>query len=167
MTTPSASTRPFVTLVIAADEARILIIGAGVVGSRKILSLTRQGARVRVVAPEITDSLKPLVDENRIEWLRDRYRSEHLAGARIVVAATSDSSINATVARDARQRGLLVCNASAADDSDILFPAIHQQDVATIAVHTRGARPRFAKRLRDHLAQLLAREPLEKTEAYA
>lgn len=147
--------RAFVTLAIMADAAAIVVIGGGVVGSRKILSLTGQGARVRVVAPEIAGRIRPLLADGRIEWVRECYRPEHLNGARVVVAATSDADLNAAIARDARQRGLLVCNASSAEDSDVLFPAIHKHDGATIAVHTGGAKPRYAKQLRDEVAALL------------
>ena len=41
----------------------------------------------------------------------------------------------------------------------MLFPAIHAYGTATVAVHTGGAAPRFAKRLRDHVAALLRSHP--------
>ncbi|HSW44883.1 MAG TPA: NAD(P)-dependent oxidoreductase [Phycisphaerae bacterium] len=156
--------RSFVTLAIAADELPIVVVGGGVVGGRKALSLARQGGRVRIISPEIADRLRPLVDRGRIEWIRDCYRPEHLDGARIVVAATSDPAVNAAVARDARRRGLLLCNSSSAEDSGVFFPAMHTRGPATIAVHTRGRSPRYAKRLLDHIVALLAERPLETAE---
>ena len=156
--------RSFVTLAIAASELPCVVIGGGKVGARKAIALAEQGVQVRVVSPEISPRLRVFIAAGRIEWLRATYRSDHLDGARLVVAATSDAAVNAQIARDAQARGLLVCDVSSAGESGVLFPALHTHGPATVAVHTRGTQPRYAKTIRNHLAALLAAYPLKMAE---
>jgi uroporphyrin-III C-methyltransferase/precorrin-2 dehydrogenase/sirohydrochlorin ferrochelatase len=160
----SNQARPFVTLAIAASDLPCVVIGGGTIGAHKAVTLAEQGVQVRVVSPEISPRLRPVVAAGRIEWLRATYRSDQLDGARLVVAATSDATVNAQIARDAQARGLLVCDVSSAEESGVLFPALHTHGSVTIAVHTRGTQPRYAKTIRNHLAALLAAYPLKMAE---
>ena len=157
----SNQARPFVTMAIAASELPCVVIGGGTVGARKAIALAEQGVQVRIVSPEIAPGLRPFVAPGRIEWVRAKYHCDQLEGARLVVIATSDPAVNASIARDARARGLLVCDASSAGKSGVLFPALHAHGPATIAVHTRGTKPGYAKGLRNHLAALLAVNPFK------
>jgi len=156
-----AMRRRFVTLAVAASELPCLVVGGGTIGTRKAVTLVAQGADVRVVSPTISPRLAAMAHAGHLRWIAEPYRSDHLDGARLVVAATSDRDLNGRIASEARARGLLVCQSSRAKDSQVIFPALCSEGLATVAVHTGGAVPRFAKRLRDHLIELLRRHPLE------
>lgn len=153
--------RQFITLAVAASELPCLVVGGGTIGTRKAVTLVAQGADVRLVAPAISPRLAALADAGRLRWIAEPYRSEHLDGARLVVAATSDRDLNSRIAFEARARGVLVCQSSRTKDSQVIFPALCSEGLATVAVHTGGAAPRFAKRLRDHIIEVLRRHPLE------
>ncbi|HUT11469.1 MAG TPA: bifunctional precorrin-2 dehydrogenase/sirohydrochlorin ferrochelatase [Thermoguttaceae bacterium] len=133
-----------------------VVVGGGSVGTRKADTLARAGADVTVVSPAVTEELAARIEAGRICWVSDCFREEHLSGAFLVVAATDDEALNATVARLAGRRGALVCDASSADRSAVIFGALLQRDEVTIAVFTGGRDPAQARSTRDKIGKLLA-----------
>ena len=135
-----------------------LVVGGGTIGTRKALTLRDAGALVTVVSPAVTDELAEQIGAGHVHWVRDSFRVEHLSGALLAVAATDDESGNAAVARAAAQHGALLCDASSAERSQVIFGALLEDGEATIAVFTGGRDPGHARRTRDRLADLLGRE---------
>src|SRR2546430_2505510 len=87
------------------EGRRCLVVGGGSVGLEKASGLLASGAQVTVVSPEVHDDLRAL----GVEWRPHRYRKSDLRGAFLVIAATSDRTVNERVHRDAEERGML-CN---------------------------------------------------------
>ena len=81
-----------------------------------------------------------------------------MGDAFLTVAATNDDDRNAAVVRAAIRNGALACDASSAERSQVIFGALHQHDDTTIAVFTDGHDPSRARRTRDQIANLLAKE---------
>jgi siroheme synthase-like protein len=131
-----------------------IVVGGGEIGTRKATNLLRAGAAVTVVSPEATEELAGLAEESRLHWQKEEYQWRHLDGALLAVAATDDEAVNARLVQDARERGVLVCDASAASRSEVIFGALHQGDGVTIAVFTDGQDPSLARRTRDRIADL-------------
>src|SRR5262245_41888128 len=88
----------------------VVVVGGGTVAVGKVEGLLRAGAKVRLVAPELHLSLAQQVREGAIEWVARRFEPGDLAGAWLVVAATSAAGVNTAVFREAEARGIL-CNA--------------------------------------------------------
>ena len=133
-----------------------LVVGGGDVGTRKVLTLIRAGAVVTVISPTLTDELTEQVAAGRVRWVMDTFQQEHLGGELLVVAATDDQTLNATVARHAVQCGSLVCDASSAERSQVIFGALLPRDDVTVAVFTDGRDPAKARQTRDRIADLIA-----------
>jgi len=146
----------FLPLGLHVRGKKCLIVGGGGVGTRKALTLLRAGADVTVVSPTVAGELAELIEEGRVRWIEDSFREAMLEGAFLVVAATDDEARNAEVARLAGQSGALVCDASSAERSGVIFGALLQNDGATVAVFTDGRDPTEARRTRDRIADLLA-----------
>jgi len=151
-------TDPLRFLPVALDvrEAPCLVVGGGAVGTRKVTTLTRAGARVAVVSPEISKEIATLIDDGRVRWYRAAFDPKLVDGAFLVVAATDDAAVNASVVEAAKHRGILVCDASDADRSVVTFGALLQRDGATIAVFSGGRDPAHARDVRDLIGQLLS-----------
>jgi siroheme synthase-like protein len=135
---------------------RCLIVGGGNVGTRKAGALQRAGADVTVVSPLLTDELAGEAEAGRVRWVAEAFRAEHLGEPLLVVAATNDQTVNAAVVREAARRGALVCDASSAERSQVIFAACLEADGTTVAVFTDGRDPALAARTRDRIAALLA-----------
>jgi precorrin-2 dehydrogenase / sirohydrochlorin ferrochelatase len=126
---------------------KALIVGGGPVGRRKARVLIAAGAAVRVVA------LEPPPDDlrnERLQWLTEPYRSDHLADARLVFTA-APTAVCEQVQKDAASRGLLVCRADRSDCGDFVMPATIVRGNLRIAVATNRASPIVARRIRERL----------------
>jgi len=131
----------------------VLVVGAGAVGLRKIRTLLRWGARVKVVAPRPLPSVEKLAEAGKIVLRKRPYRVSDLAGVRLVFVATDDSAVNARVAADARERGLMINVADRPDLCDFIIPSIVRRGPFVLAISTGGACPAYAKRLRRELEE--------------
>ncbi len=154
------------------------VVGGGEVAARKALSLLEAGARVRVVAPEVTPVLRSLVEEGAVELVARPYAPGDLEGSSLVFAATDDSRVNEAVHREAERRGLLVNVADDPDHCSFFVPSSLARGPVRIAISTQGASPALARRLREmieravpaeygHLASLLGSLRSEVTAAHS
>lgn len=132
-----------------------VVVGGGAVGLRKVLSLLRAGARVRLIAPE--EEATGRIPEG-VEVLRRPYRRGDLRGAHLAFAATNSRKVNAAVIREARDLGVLVNGADAPEDGDFTLPALLRRGDVTVSVSTAGRSPALAALIRDHLAATLGHE---------
>jgi precorrin-2 dehydrogenase/sirohydrochlorin ferrochelatase len=131
-----------------------LVVGAGAIAASKILSLLESGARVTVVAPWASDELRKLAGDGKFRWLARAYEDRDLDGVFLVIAATSDGTVNRAVFLESQRLGIL-CNA--VDDPphcDFYFPAVVRRGDLQIAISTAGQSPALAQRLRRELEEV-------------
>lgn len=130
----------------------VLVVGGGRIAARKIAGLAAAGARVRLVAIEVSEH----VDREAVVDVRERrFESSDLDDIRLVVTATGVPAIDADVASVARSLGIWVNAADQPDDCDFILPAIARRGRVTVAVSTDGASPALARELRDRIDALL------------
>ena len=110
-----------------------------------------------VVSPDLNDELRDL----DVTWREGRYRRSDLRGAFLVVAATSDRSVNERVHRDAEARAMLCNVADVPDLCNFILPAVHREGPIAVAVSTGGASPALAKRIRDDVAAIVSSQHAE------
>jgi precorrin-2 dehydrogenase/sirohydrochlorin ferrochelatase len=139
---------------------RCVVVGGGTVGHEKAAGLAACGAAVTVVSPELDPSFASL----EVDWRPGRYRRGDLRRAFLVIAATSDRSVNERVSRDAEARGMLCNVADVPELCNFILPAVHREGPIAIAVSTGGASPALAKRLRSQIAGLVGPEHAELAE---
>jgi siroheme synthase-like protein len=139
-------------IALHGERITAVVIGGGTVGTRKALALAGAGASVTVVSPEITRELEDAGESQRITIIRDAYRSEYIAWAALVIAATDSREVNAQVAVDANARGKLVNITDYPDEGNFHTMALHRSGDVTIAVSAGGV-PGAAARIRDAIAE--------------
>jgi siroheme synthase-like protein len=158
MTNDPSDTLRFLPVGLDVRHKNCLVVGGGSVGTRKAITLTHAGADVTVVSPAVTEELGEQIRAGRVRWVQDSFRKEHVSGAFLAVAATDNDDRNAAVVRAALEHGVLACDASSADRSQVIFGALLEGDDITIAVFTGGRDPALARRARDQIADLIGRE---------
>lgn len=145
-------------LFLAMDGRDCLVVGGGAVGERKTRTLLKYGARVRIVARELSPWLAEKCSEDAISWAGKEYRKEHLEGACLVFAATSDLELNRAIAADAHSRGIW-CNMAADPElGSFIVPSVVERGPLSIAVSTSGLSPAIAKLLRQKLEREIGTE---------
>ncbi|MEK9807784.1 MAG: siroheme synthase CysG, partial [Halieaceae bacterium] len=128
----------------------VLLVGGGIVATRKARLLARAGADLHVLAPQVSDEIRDLVsDPNHIQlspW-DDRRLGEYAA----VVAATPDQEVNAAVSRGAKASMTPV---NVVDDPSLctfIIPAIIDRNPLIISVSSSGCSPVLARRIRSDI----------------
>jgi precorrin-2 dehydrogenase/sirohydrochlorin ferrochelatase len=135
----------------------VLVVGGGPVALEKIEGLLAAGADVTVVAPQIVPELVNL----DLTLIRRGYRATDLDGRFLVVAATSTTSVNRRVFRDAEAQALLCNVVDVPELCSFILPAVHRHEPIAVAVSTGGASPALAQRLRDEIAAVVRPEHAE------
>jgi siroheme synthase-like protein len=127
---------------------RAVVIGGGNIAFRKAQVLYEAGADVLVVAKSICDCLQELCDSGHIKAIESAYEPCHLEGARLVIAATDDMSLNEQVYADCQANHILCNVVDIPHLCDFYVPAIAQQGSLQIAIGTDGKSPAYAGYLR-------------------
>jgi precorrin-2 dehydrogenase / sirohydrochlorin ferrochelatase len=130
---------------------RCLVVGAGPIAEEKIESLLHAGARIQVVAPAATARVQSWAREKKIRWQPRTFRPSDLAGAFMVIAATSSSALHAKIYKQARRRGVLCNSVDDPDNCDFYYGAVVRRGDLQIAISTAGHSPALAQRLRKKL----------------
>jgi siroheme synthase-like protein len=125
----------------------VLVVGGGSVGLEKAKGLLECGADVTVVAPQVESELGRLP----VRLVRRGYVPADLEGMVLVVAATSNRSLNRRIFTDAEARALLCNVVDTPELCSFVLPAVYRRGPIALAVSTGGASPALAKRLRDEL----------------
>lgn len=130
-----------------------VVVGGGSVALRRVEGLIAGEAVIRVVAPTTEPGIEALAAAQSLNWLRSRYGPEHIEGAFLVIAATDDPAVNASVCSDARRRGVLSCCVDDPAAGTFTVPALIVRGDLSIAITTGGASPTLTSVLREELAE--------------
>jgi precorrin-2 dehydrogenase/sirohydrochlorin ferrochelatase len=128
-----------------------LVVGGGQVGTRKVLTLLKCSAKVRVISPEATPRLAELAEQGRIELIRRNYCSQDLDQIFLVIGATDDQALNQQIHKDAETMQRLCNIADQPALCNFVLPSIVNYGDLSIAISTAGKSPAFAKHLRRQL----------------
>ncbi|HFC8149447.1 TPA: siroheme synthase CysG [Neisseria meningitidis] len=133
----------------------VLVVGGGSVAARKISLLLDAGAQVRVVANQLNAELSALAAENKILWLAEEFRAEHIRTVFLIIAASSDQALNRRVFQLAESCQKPVNVVDDRDYCSFIFPSIINRNPIQIAVSSSGSAPVLARLLREKLEALL------------
>ena len=128
-----------------------LIVGGGVVATRKVSTLIECGARVTVVSPDPTPELTKLASEGSVTLKKRAYRKDDLTGMFLVIGATDDERLNRQISKDAEQAQILCNIADRPEVCNFILPSIVCRGDLVITISTSGKSPALAKHLRQKL----------------
>ncbi len=149
----SAVTAPLYPVFLKLEGLSVVVVGAGTVAASKLDGLLAAGAKVTVVAPQISEAVRARASE-LASIVEQPFRAAHLAGARWVVAAATPE-VNRAAAAAAAVRGLFV---NAVDDkaaATAYLGGVIRRGPVEIAISTGGIAPALAGLLREALDALL------------
>lgn len=123
----------------------------------KIRALLEAGARIRVLAREVTKQISAWADSGKLKWISRTYESGDLRDMFLVVSV-ADAETNARVFADAEMQHTF-CNA--VDDiphCNCYASAVMRRGPLQIAISTTGNSPALAQRLRKQFEQQFGEE---------
>lgn len=150
--------KPYPIVLTQLDRVLCVVVGGGDVAARKVGALLDSGARVRVISPQLHPELEAWRQEDRFEYLARTFEPGDLDGAFLVIAATDRREVNARVAEEARERGILI---NVADDPVAgnfhTMGSVLRGDVL-LAVSTGGESPALSAHIRRKLEAVFGPE---------
>ncbi len=144
-----------------------MVIGGGKVAERKIESLLKRGARVKVIAPEVTEKISTWADEGLISLEKRSYQQGDLEGAFLVIAATNNPQVQKEVFSEAEEKRIFCNVVDKPELCSFIVPSVVERGRLQIAISTSGASPALARRLREQLEELFGPEYAEYLELMA
>jgi uroporphyrin-III C-methyltransferase/precorrin-2 dehydrogenase/sirohydrochlorin ferrochelatase len=134
----------------------VVLVGGGAVAARRLPRFLKDGAVVSVVAPELGDAMRELVEAHGLRWVSRPVRAADLAEAWLVHTATGDPRVDTEVAGWCERRRILCVNASdGAHGSARLAAETRAGDVVVGVVSDAGVDPLRAAGLRDAIGAQL------------
>lgn len=132
-----------------------LLVGGGDIATRKGRLLSKAGARLRIVAPEISAELRALAAQNNGEVCEREYQTSDLNDCVIAIAATDNEALNEIISRDAQLKNLPVNVVDSPALCTYITPAIIDRSPLVIAVSSGGEAPVLARLVRAKLETLI------------
>jgi len=145
-------------IFVEMQDRRCVVIGGGREGQRKVDGLLAAGAKVTVIAPELTPALQAMLDQGEIEHIDREYQQGDIEGYEVCMVATDDGAVNAEVSAEGKRRGVWVNAADDPPNCDFILPAVIRRGSITLAASTGGGSPALARRLREELDAYLTEE---------
>jgi len=134
-------------LFLNLEGGTCVVVGGSEMAEQKTHELLDAGARVRLIASQVTDQISAWANSGKLRWETRDYESADLCDAFLVVSV-ADAETNARVFADAE--GLRTfCNA--VDDiphCNCYASAVVRRGPLQIAISTAGNSPALAQRLR-------------------
>ncbi|MEL0619463.1 siroheme synthase CysG [Psychrobacter proteolyticus] len=137
------------------EDRKVLIVGGGEVALRKADLLSRAGACITILAPDISHELQALLTDDKHQFIYENYNKTYMSGARVIIAATDDETLNHQVHADATELNIPVNVVDTPHLCDFIFPAIIDRNPIVIGISSNGKAPVLARLLRARLETLI------------
>lgn len=147
--------KEYYPLFMDLNDRLCVVIGGGLIAQRKVSTLLEYGAKVHVISPEATATLKKYAASHKITYTPRTFRSGDLDGAWLVYAATDDTKINQAVYSEATQKRIFANVVDQKPLCSFIVPAIAKRQPITVAISTGGISPSLAKLLKEEIEALI------------
>ncbi|MGP5553443.1 uroporphyrinogen-III C-methyltransferase [Psychrobacter celer] len=137
------------------ENRKVLIVGGGDVALRKADLLSRAGAAITILAPDISTEIQALLSDDKHELIYKNYNKSYMTGARVIIAATDDETLNHQIHADATALNIPVNVVDTPHLCDFIFPAIVDRNPIIIGISSNGKAPVLARLLRARLETLI------------
>ena len=133
------------------------VVGGGIVALRKVKSLLEEGAKVKVISPELCEELAVLhqgyqnEQNDNFVWINEPVRDDLLCGSFLVIAATDNRAVNHQVAMWCEANQVLVNVVDSREESSFTVNAAVKRGDLLIAISTDGASPAVSRSIRMQL----------------
>ena len=141
---------PRLPVFLRFDHRPVVVVGGGAVAASKIPALLAAGAEVKVIAPQISDS----IDRSRVTAITAYFQPSDLDGAWFVTAAATPE-VNRAVREAAEARGVFVNAVDDPANATAYLGGTIARGGVTVAFSTAGQAPALAGLLREAFDELV------------
>ena len=138
-------------------KKKTVVIGAGKIATRRIMTLTQFCENITVIAPEATEMAQTLATDGQITLLTKKYDRDDLYGADLVLAATDDPKLNDEIHSVCKCLGIPVNVCSDQRKCDFQFPGIVKDEDIVIGINAAGTDHHKVKKIRECIEEAFAK----------
>ena len=146
--------RHFPIFMNLADK-RVVISGADECAIAKLRLLMKTDAQISVYGVDPHDQVSKWAKEGRISLCSRPLQADDVINAALVYGANEDTIEDKRVTDLGREAGALINIVDNLEDSQFITPAIVDRDPVTVAIGTEGAAPVLARKIKQHMEEVL------------
>lgn len=135
-------------------DKRVVIVGGGSVALRKARRFVQE-ADVTVIGRNFEDGFHDIECELKHKQITSQNVHQEISGVYLVIPATDDPELNATVEAISKREDCLVNRVD--EVGDVIVPSCIQSEELSVAVSTGGSSPAMSKYLRQVLTPVVER----------
>ena len=132
-----------------------LVIGGGAIALRKINLLLKAQAQVTCISKAFCNDIKNLSIKGQISIVNKQFESSDISNQSVIISATDDSSLNASVSELAQKARIPVNIVDSPKLSSFIMPSIVDRSPVIIAVSSAGNAPVLARIIRAKLETMI------------
>jgi uroporphyrin-III C-methyltransferase/precorrin-2 dehydrogenase/sirohydrochlorin ferrochelatase len=132
---------------------KVVVIGGGPVAAKRAKELIAAQSDLLIVASELCEELRNLIDMNQVKWENREYIFGDLKGAWLVQAATGNPATDLAIADEAEACQIWCVQASSSEFSSAWTPAVARGGDGILVAVSGGYDPGRAKAIRDAVAE--------------
>ena len=146
----------YLPLFINTAGKKCLIIGGGKVASRKIIPLLNSNMHVTIISPDIHKDILELVKgKKNFDYQKKEFAENDIKDQFLIVAATNNKKANATIAKLAKEKNILVNMAENSTSGNTLIPSVVDRDPIKIAISSGAASPILTRLVKTKLESVI------------
>ncbi|MDD2979670.1 MAG: bifunctional precorrin-2 dehydrogenase/sirohydrochlorin ferrochelatase [Hespellia sp.] len=155
---------PFFPLFVDLSKKLIVVIGGGVIATRRVKALLPFGTEIVVIAPEVTEELKAEGRDKITIWKTafgmERWEQmiEQFGQPYMIIAATNRPVLNAEIAAQCKIKKILVNVIDQKELCDFYFPGIVKKEEVVIGITASGQNHKRAREVRQWVQKLIDNE---------
>ncbi|MDA3926197.1 MAG: hypothetical protein PF904_15995 [Kiritimatiellae bacterium] len=138
------------------EGRKVLVVGGGRVGQRKVELLLDAGASVTLVCPDCVSELNDLEKASKITHLKRFFEDRDVDQSSLVFACTDNKHVNRRILELSKAARVLCCCADGNwPDGDFVTPAILRTGKVLMSVSTSGKSCRQSRLIKENLSKHL------------
>lgn len=133
-------------IMIDLSYRSILVIGGGVIATRKIQGIVEAGGYPMVIAPQLTNELQLLLEANKIQYQPRIFQTGDTKGYEMIFICTKHPEVNQCILSEVSPNQL-VNDTTKHENSNFYNMGVIRDTDYLVATSTYGKNPSLSKRL--------------------
>lgn len=142
----------FFPLFINLKNKKVLVIGAGKIAYRKVETLLKYNAQIKIITKEIKE--EKFKNLENIDIVIGEFSENMLDNIFMVICATDNEILNEKIYKLCDEKNILVNNITSKTEMNCRFGSIVNTEEYTIGISAKG-NPKKAKEMRKKLEEIL------------
>ncbi len=134
-------------LFVDVNNKNILVVGGGNVATRRVKTLLEFNCNITVVSLLVSDYILQQARSGKVTIVNRNFQEKDLDDIFLAIASTNIRTVNYSIGKLAREKGIFVSVADVKEESTFYFPAIAKIDTAVIAIGSDGENHKLVSNL--------------------